>query len=63
MLRAMDLSYPDTRLLIDNAWVDASGGKTLDVLNPATGARIGSVAPASRSDLDRALAAAQRGFP
>ena len=54
--------YPDTRLLIDNQWVDAANGKTLQVLNPATGQPIGSVACASTVDLDRALAAAQRGF-
>jgi len=58
----MSDTYPDTRLLIDNQWVDAAGGKTLDVLNPATGAPIGKVACASTADLDRALAAAQRGF-
>jgi succinate-semialdehyde dehydrogenase/glutarate-semialdehyde dehydrogenase len=54
--------YPDTRLLIDNQWRDAADGKTLDVVNPATGERIGRVAHASRADLDLALAAAQRGF-
>jgi succinate-semialdehyde dehydrogenase/glutarate-semialdehyde dehydrogenase len=62
MLRAMDLSYPDTRLLIDNAWVDAANGRTLDVVNPATGKPIGRVAHASTTDLDRALEAAKRGF-
>jgi succinate-semialdehyde dehydrogenase/glutarate-semialdehyde dehydrogenase len=55
-------SYPDTRLLIDNEWHDAASGKTLDVLNPATGKVIGKVAHAGPADLDRALAAAQRGF-
>jgi len=55
-------SYPDTRLLIANEWVDATGGKTQDVLNPATGQPIGKVAHASIADLDRALAAAQKGF-
>jgi succinate-semialdehyde dehydrogenase/glutarate-semialdehyde dehydrogenase len=55
-------TYSDTRLLIDNQWVDAQSGKTLDVLNPATGAVIGKVAHAGTVDLDRALAAAQRGF-
>src|SRR5882762_4542448 len=55
-------TYPDTRLLIDNQWVDAASNKTLDVLNPATGAPIGKVAFAGTADLDRALAAAQRGF-
>jgi len=55
-------SYPDTRLLIDNQWRDAANGKTLDVLNPATGERIGRVAHAQTPDLDLALAAARRGF-
>ncbi|HEX7984738.1 MAG TPA: NAD-dependent succinate-semialdehyde dehydrogenase [Duganella sp.] len=55
-------SYPDVRLLIDNQWREASGGKTIPVLNPATGQAIGSVAHATIADLDLALAAAQRGF-
>ncbi|MEJ8846968.1 NAD-dependent succinate-semialdehyde dehydrogenase [Variovorax rhizosphaerae] len=55
-------SYPDTRLLIANEWVDAASGKTIDVINPATGKPIGKVAHAGIADLDRALAAAQSGF-
>ena len=55
-------SYPDIRLLIANEWVEATGGKTIPVLNPATGKAIGNVAHASIADLDRALEAAQRGF-
>lgn len=55
-------SYPDIRLLIANEWVDATGGKTIPVVNPATGQPIGTVAHASIADLDRALAAAQKGF-
>jgi succinate-semialdehyde dehydrogenase/glutarate-semialdehyde dehydrogenase len=54
--------YPDTRLLIGNEWSDALSGKTIDVLNPATGKVIGKVAHAGIPDLDRALIAAQRGF-
>lgn len=57
----MSLSYPDTRLLIDGQWCDAADGKTLAVLNPATGEMIGRVAHAGRADLDRALAAVERG--
>ena len=56
------LDYPDTKLLIDGAWSDASTGKTIAVVNPATEDVIGQVAHASRDDLDRALAAAERGF-
>ena len=55
-------AYPDIQLLIDNQWVDAASGKKLDVVNPATGGKIGTVAHAGTADLDRALAAAQRGF-
>jgi succinate-semialdehyde dehydrogenase/glutarate-semialdehyde dehydrogenase len=58
----MSRSYPDTRLLIDGQWVDAASGKTLQVLNPATGEPIGQVAHAGIEDLDRALRAAQKGF-
>jgi succinate-semialdehyde dehydrogenase/glutarate-semialdehyde dehydrogenase len=55
-------SYPDTRLLIANEWVDATSARTIPVINPATGQPIGTVAHASIADLDRALAAAQTGF-
>jgi succinate-semialdehyde dehydrogenase/glutarate-semialdehyde dehydrogenase len=55
-------SYVDTRLLINGEWCEAASGKTLDVVNPATGKPIGKVAHAGIADLDRALEAAQRGF-
>ena len=54
--------YPDVQLLIDGAWTKASAGRTLPVVNPATGEAIGSVAHAERADLDRALEAAAKGF-
>jgi succinate-semialdehyde dehydrogenase/glutarate-semialdehyde dehydrogenase len=56
------MNYPNTQLLIDGQWRDAAGGKTLAVVNPATGKEIGRVAHAGIADLDLALAAAQRGF-
>ena len=52
----------DTRLLIDNQWVDAADGNTLAVLNPATGTAVGRVACATEADLQRAVAAAAAGF-
>lgn len=58
----MTTAYPHTQLLIANEWVDAASGKTIDVQNPATGQVIGTVAHAGIADLDRALAAAQKGF-
>ncbi len=54
--------YSNTHLLIDNEWGPSEAGKTLPVLNPATGEQIGTVAHAERADLDRALAAASKGF-
>ena len=56
------MSYPNTQLFINGEWQDAADGKTLAVFNPATGKEIGRVAHASIADLDRALAAAQKGF-
>jgi succinate-semialdehyde dehydrogenase/glutarate-semialdehyde dehydrogenase len=54
--------YPDVSLFIDGAWSQGATGKTIKVLNPATAEPVGVVAHADRSDLDRALAAADRGF-
>jgi len=54
--------YTDVSLFIDGAWTKAASGRTIDVVNPATGDRIGSVAHAERADLDRALEAAEKGF-
>src|SRR5499427_3800122 len=54
--------YSNVNLFIDGAWKPAVAGKTLSVLNPATGEPIGTVAHAEKADLDLALAAAQKGF-
>lgn len=54
--------YPDVQLLIDGTWCKAASGKTIPVVNPATGEQIGTVAHAERADLDRALEAVQKGF-
>jgi succinate-semialdehyde dehydrogenase/glutarate-semialdehyde dehydrogenase len=54
--------YPDVNLFIGGEWGPSEAGRFIDVLNPATGESIGRVAHADRADLDRALAAAQKGF-
>ena len=46
-------SYPNTQLFIDGQWCDAADGRTLAVVNPATGEEIGRVAHAGKADLDR----------
>src|ERR1044072_4657742 len=56
------MGYVDTQLFINGQWQQTAEGKTLPVMNPATGKEIGRVAHAGRVDLDRALAAAQKGF-
>ena len=56
------MGYIDTQLFINGKWQPPVEGKTLPVVNPATGKEIGRVAHAGRPDLDRALEAAQKGF-
>ncbi len=48
-------------MLIDGSWTGASDGAVHAVLNPASNAQIGSVPRASAADIERAIAAAQRG--
>ena len=62
LLAAAQAAYSDTYLFIDGAWCAGSGGRSLPVLNPATGEQIATVARAEIADLDRALAAADKGF-
>ncbi len=54
--------YQDVQLHIGGQWRAATGGRTLDVVNPATEEAIGTLAHASREDLDEALDAAAKGF-
>jgi succinate-semialdehyde dehydrogenase/glutarate-semialdehyde dehydrogenase len=49
-------------MYIDGRWVGASDGKTTDIIDPATEEAVDTVPVATAGDLDRALAAAQRGF-
>jgi succinate-semialdehyde dehydrogenase/glutarate-semialdehyde dehydrogenase len=54
--------YPNVLLHIDGKWRGSASGKTIPVLDPATEETIGTVAHADITDLDEALAAADRGF-
>ncbi len=56
------MTYPEVSLHIDGAWCKGAAGKDEPILSPATGDAIGSVPHAETSDLDRALAAAAKGF-
>jgi succinate-semialdehyde dehydrogenase/glutarate-semialdehyde dehydrogenase len=55
-------SYPEISLHIDGAWCQGASGRSQPVLNPATSEAIGATPHAEKSDLDRALAAADKGF-
>jgi len=48
--------------LIDGKWVDADSGETINVTNPATGERIGTVPKSGRVETRRAIEAADRAF-
>ncbi|MCT8990248.1 NAD-dependent succinate-semialdehyde dehydrogenase [Chelativorans sp. SCAU2101] len=50
------------QLYIDGQWRDGASGKTLDFWNPVNGEVIGTVAKAEQSDLEEAVAAAERAF-
>ena len=54
--------YENVSLYIDGAWTPSAAGRSIPVVNPATGEPIGTVAHAERADLDRALEAADKGF-
>ena len=49
-------AYPNVELFIAGTWTPAAAGKTLPVINPATGEAIGTVAHAERRDLEAAAA-------
>ncbi|WP_231984581.1 NAD-dependent succinate-semialdehyde dehydrogenase [Mycobacterium sp. 852014-52144_SCH5372336] len=55
----------DKRLFVDGKWIDSSGGRTFDVVDPATGHLLCAVADATPADARAALdaaVAAQREF-
>jgi succinate-semialdehyde dehydrogenase/glutarate-semialdehyde dehydrogenase len=54
-------NYPSTDLFVDGTWRDGKKDR-LAIINPASEEIIGTVACASREDLDQALEAAAKGF-
>jgi len=51
-----------TKMLINNRWVDSISGKTFETINPATGDIIARVAEADAADVDVAVKAARKAF-
>ena len=51
-----------TRMVIGGESIDAADGQTFDVVNPATGQTVATAPLGGRTDVDRAVAAAQAAF-
>ena len=49
--------------LIGGEWVQADSGATIDVTNPATGLKIGTVPKSGKAETRRAIEAADDGVP
>jgi succinate-semialdehyde dehydrogenase/glutarate-semialdehyde dehydrogenase len=58
-----DSSLFRTQCYVDGRWIDADGGGTHQVVNPATGVTIGTVPVCGAAETRRAIEAAQRAFP
>ncbi|TLY60776.1 MAG: aldehyde dehydrogenase family protein, partial [Gammaproteobacteria bacterium] len=56
------MTYPELHMIIDGEKIPVGHRRAHTVVNPATGAALGALPLADAADLDRALAAAQRGF-
>jgi succinate-semialdehyde dehydrogenase/glutarate-semialdehyde dehydrogenase len=56
------MSYTQLGLYIDGKWNHGNGGGGEDVINPATQKALAHLPHATTSDLDAALAAADKGF-
>ena len=56
------MSYTALEHYIDGNWVKPTGSKTQEVMNPAKNTPIGELGFASKGDLDKALAAVDKGF-
>ena len=57
-MKLADQSLLKTQAYIDGQWVDADSGKTLEVLNPATGKVIAEIAKCGTAETRRAIEAA-----
>lgn len=62
-LNLKDPALLRTRAFIGGEWVDASDGRTVDVTNPATGQKLGTVPRMGASDARRAIEVAGKAFP
>jgi aldehyde dehydrogenase (NAD+) len=62
LAQSTEVQIKQTRILIDNQWVDSVSGKTFETINPATGEVLAHVAEADAADVDLAVKAARKAF-
>ncbi len=62
-MQLVDQELLKTQAFIDGRWVDADGGATTAVVNPANGQVIAEVARCGQAETRRAIEAASRAFP
>ena len=62
-MKLQDTSLLRQQCYIDGQWVDADSKRALDVVNPASGEKLGTVANAGAAETRRAIEAAARAFP
>ncbi|MDH4259388.1 MAG: NAD-dependent succinate-semialdehyde dehydrogenase [Gammaproteobacteria bacterium] len=63
MMKLKDPSLFRQQCHVNGAWVDATGGATIPVTNPATGAKLGTVPSIDANGTEAAVAAAYAAFP
>jgi len=63
MLELSDASLLRSQCYINGEWLDADGGETIDVTNPATGDVIGTIPKMGADETRRALEAAEAAMP
>ena len=62
-MKLKDPSLFRQQCYVDGAWIGAPGGATVDVSNPASGAKLGTVPLLGAAETEAAVAAAHRAFP
>ncbi len=62
-MKLTDKSLLRQQCYIDGAWQDADSKETIDVTNPATGAKLGTIPKMGMAETRRAIEAANRAYP
>jgi aldehyde dehydrogenase (NAD+) len=58
----MKTSYPQAKHFVDNRWVEAASGQTIDVIDPSDGKAFTQLARGGAADIEIAVKAARRSY-